>query len=92
MKNTAIALIVLPVLAGCVPQEEVDRRFPPETSCGSDTLGHLVGQPVTAFDFEALDRPVRILTPGAIYTQDYLPNRLNVYLDNRNVIERLGCG
>ncbi|HLU14673.1 MAG TPA: I78 family peptidase inhibitor [Burkholderiaceae bacterium] len=37
-------------------------------------------------------RVVRTLRPGQVITMEYNPERINLRLDNRDVIESLGCG
>lgn len=39
-----------------------------------------------------LPHPHRILIPGSAATTDYRPERLTIYLDTNNRIERLVCG
>ena len=34
----------------------------------------------------------RTLRPGQVITMEYNPERINLRLDNRDVIESLGCG
>ena len=61
-------------------------------SCGVADHEALVGQPLSAFDQSALDRPVRIIPPGGIVTMEYNPRRLNVDLDSASNIVRFWCG
>ena len=35
---------------------------------------------------------VRVIGPNQMVTQDFHSRRLNVYIDERNVITKLGCG
>ena len=92
-------LVIGLVLAGCVPPEETPPAAPPPDSgleertpdtCGLADVGVTVGDPVSAFDQAAWDKPVRIVPPGAIITMEYNPRRLNIDLDGRGQITRLG--
>lgn len=55
-------------------------------------FGHWVGGPVPEDELEALGRPYRVLTPGAMATMDYLPERINVYTDDEGTVLRVDCG
>lgn len=37
-------------------------------------------------------RTARVLKPGQMVTMEYLPGRLNIDVDERNVITNLRCG
>ena len=63
-----------------------------QRACGADELQHLLGTAVGGFDFDGLGRTVRVLPPGSLYTQDYIPQRLNVDVDGGGTITRLWCG
>lgn len=60
-------------------------------TCGADTIAGLVGQPVTEFEALGHTGPVRIIRPGDVVTMDYRSDRLNVMLDDQDVITRLAC-
>ncbi len=76
-------------VAGC----NVTNEGRPEmtSTCGAKSLQHLVGQPRSAFDAEAVGGPVRILPPGAMMTMDYRLDRLNVALSENGQIVRVWC-
>ena len=91
-----IAAAALLALTACAPNGEAldtDPNLPAnETACGAYALRYLEGEPRESFDFDALDGDVRILYPGSISTSDYLPQRLNVHIDNSGIITKLSCG
>lgn len=60
-------------------------------ACGADTMADLIGQPVTAYDASGHSGPVRIIRPGDAVTMDYRADRLNVMLDDQDVITGLAC-
>lgn len=89
------------VLTGCAPAgappvdvPTVDSGLEERTpdTCGMADLEGLVGQPVSAFDQAAWDKPVRVVPPGAIITMEYNAQRLNIDTDQRDRITRLWCG
>ena len=60
--------------------------------CGGAVLLPMIGA-----EFEALMRvellgPVRVIRPGQAVTEDYMPARLNIYLDDADRVQTLGCG
>lgn len=87
-------------LAACQPAAEglpaagprPERPAADLKTCAADELRYLSGSPVGSFDFGALMRPVRILPPGSLFTQEFAPQRLNVDLDGAGTIIRLWCG
>ena len=83
-------------LAACAPEEDtVDRPAPDavDALCPErEMLLTYVGGPVTAFDIDGYGKPVRLVPPGALVTQEYLPQRLNIETDAAGVITRFWCG
>lgn len=41
---------------------------------------------------EATDRSFRMLPPGSAMTMDYRPDRINIELDDNNIVVRVFCG
>ncbi len=95
----AICLSAL-LLAGCAttPVEPISAQ-PGEISgtCRRDSLASFVGQPAD----EALGarmlresgaRELRWVAKGMMVTMDYSADRLTVYLDAANRVERASCG
>ena len=65
--------------------------------CKADGFGDLVGQPATAeLGAKALDRAgartLRWIQPNTAVTMDYRQDRLDIYLDDHNVVSKLSCG
>jgi len=60
--------------------------------CGASAFQVLVGQPAEAAANLPTDKPVRVIPFGAIVTQEYIPNRINVRLDPEGIILRIDCG
>jgi len=60
--------------------------------CGGDELGYLIGQSANEIDVSALPERHRIICHACHVTMDYIFDRLNVYLDKSNRVERLTCG
>ena len=92
MKHAFPLLVCAPLLlAACVetvPMTPTD----PMASCGADRLQYLVGRPGVVLDGMRFSQDVRVIPHGSAVTMDYSPNRLNIWLDRRDVIERVTCG
>ena len=91
MKHALVALAVAPLLlSACVvvdpgPMDQTDqcRRVGPAVSGG---------QARRAAGRDALRQEVRVIQYGMAVTMDYRPYRLNIWLNDRDVIERVTCG
>jgi hypothetical protein len=91
MKHAVVALLVVPlVLAGCVVTAEPPGEMADQ--CGAAELQSLVGRPGAVLDGMRFSQDVRVIQPGMAVTMDYSAERLNIWLDDRDVIERVTCG
>jgi hypothetical protein len=93
MKHAFPLLLCAPLLlSACVivpvPTPPVDNL----SSCGADDLQYLVGRPGVVLDGMRFSQDVRVIQYGMAVTMDYSPYRLNIWLDRRDVIERVTCG
>ena len=92
-------LAVIALLAGCSssgsskdPAQQAGQR-----ECNVDKLQDLVGQTINVTLVEQVQQQagaeqVRVLAPRAPATMDYNPQRLNIDIDDAEVILRLSCG
>lgn len=89
-----LILVSLPMaLMACVaPVMPPEGPLPIENACNALELQDLVGQPASRLETIRFAGPVRIIQPGMAVTMDYLPNRLNIYIDDREVIAAVKCG
>lgn len=104
MSRALLLAAPLALLAGCTGSSgpcnpEATPAFPPAPAgeCAAAEFQRHVGAELTpALRAEITarqgDRRVRFIGPGDAVTQDFRPDRLNVTLDERNRIARLGCG
>jgi hypothetical protein len=91
MKRAILALVAGPLLlAGCVEPAPVPGD--PGGNCGAAELQYLVGQPGVVLDGMRFSQDVRVVEFGMAVTMDFNPERLNIWLDQRDVIERVTCG
>ncbi|WP_170430881.1 I78 family peptidase inhibitor [Ruegeria arenilitoris] len=90
---------ILILLAACAqtPPAPEDARLAPEAApvdlafCEGDAFASSVGQPVSTIQ-AALPERARVLGPDGLATQDYRIDRLNVFVDEGGIIQRLTCG
>lgn len=66
-------------------------------SCDLDAIQSAIGEPfyeanVSQLQSDSAARQVRVLRPGDMATMDHRPDRLNIHLDDQDVIEALRCG
>ncbi len=90
MRAVILSIFLLPaVLAGCVatlPDKD------PSGSCGADALQYLVGQPGAVLNGMRFGQEVRVIQPGMAVTMDYKAERLNIHLNQQDVIAEVSCG
>lgn len=89
MKHMVIALVAPLALAACLAEEPA--AMPEDDACGASALQHLVGQPKSVLDGMTFAPGTRILPPDAAMTMDFRPDRLNIFIDENGLIERLQC-
>jgi hypothetical protein len=92
--NRAFSLLLCaPLLLSACVMEPTPVQ-PPDTlaSCGANRLQYLVGQPGVVLDGMRFAQDVRVIQFGMAVTMDYKADRLNIWLDRRDVIERVTCG
>ena len=61
-------------------------------SCGASRYQSLIGQPAIVADLMAEANMARVLRPGMMTTMIYLPERMNIAVDENDIIERVYCG
>ena len=93
------------LLAGCAglasppPQESAPPppRVETRAECGAGQVQDRVGRAFSESLSEAIQAEsgaatVRVIRPGEAVTLDYRADRLNVRLDDRDIIIEIGCG
>ena len=63
-----------------------------DDTCGAVSYAVLIGQDSTALERILILREVRVIRPGSIVTQDYVPARLNFRINAAGNISELSCG
>lgn len=60
-------------------------------ACGASRFRALVGQPIASVDRSALPPRTRIISPGMMVTQDFLPERMNLRVGPDGKVAALEC-
>ena len=89
-------LLLLP-LAACTAAGPPPVSSPPPGICRGDALPSFVGQPATQELGSRMlvatgARTLRWVAKGMMVTMDFRADRLTVYLDGANRVERASCG
>ena len=92
------ALAALALLGACATPPSPSAG-PPQTaeqaraqdSCGATRFRHLVGAVADQIDRSALPPRTRIITPGMMVTQDFSPQRLNIFVGVDGKVGSLRC-
>ncbi|MDJ0277132.1 I78 family peptidase inhibitor [Sphingomonas sp. 2R-10] len=100
MKFLSIIVTTLALGACTTPQQaQSEAGAPPELpgDCGAGAVAGLVGKPFSAaLEAEAKRRTsartIRAIRPGTAVTMDFQPNRLNIDIDEKNVVTGFRCG
>ena len=94
--HTAACLALLALLAGCSsPAKPSDPGG--DSSCRAEAVPGMLGKPATAKRVERAREQtgassVRVLAPGDMRSLEYDPQRLNIEIDEAELIERIHCG
>lgn len=62
-----------------------------DDTCRAQRFADRIGQPIEGADFAGADT-LRVLRPGQLFSEDYVPTRLNVGVSRGGTIFRLWCG
>ena len=86
MKHASFIVLCLPILlAACVAPMASDQ-------CGASQLQYLVGQRGSVLEGMRFSQDLRVIQPGTSVTMDYRADRLNIRIDDRDVIVEVACG
>lgn len=84
------------VMMGCVELQAVPigvmDPLPIENACGAADLQGLVGQSATVLRTMRFGVQTRIIRPDEAVTMDFSPSRLNIEIDDHEVISLVSCG
>jgi ABC-type uncharacterized transport system auxiliary subunit len=97
LRHSLTSLSLLALLAGCNSQPPAKQAAEISGDCDVEQVHGVLGQTVSAklvqqVQQQANAKNVRVLAPGDAATMDYNPQRLNIDIDESEVIIRLSCG
>ncbi len=97
LRHHLASLSLLVLLAGCSSQPSSQSAAEISGDCSVDNLQGMLGQDASAELIEQIQqqanaKTLRVLAPGDAATMDYNPQRLNIDIDESEVIIRLTCG
>ena len=100
MRNASLGALLMASSACAVtlpPEPQVPVHGDAGGSCNASAAQGLVGRPANnelGFEAQRLTgaRSVRWIRPGDMVTMEFSPNRLNIHLDERHRVSRIGCG
>jgi len=92
-------VILLVALTACAPAAPIApaETAAPDAACSAAGAESLVGKIYSADSVEQAriasgSKNVRVIRPGMAVTMDYRVDRLNVDLDEKNMVTRVHCG
>lgn len=104
MKAFALFTTLLLGLSACAPKPEPVPVHDPNIdvtpglndkepdTCRAGLFGFYIGRPVAEIQAAVADKPLMVLAPGALGTQDYNAARINAFVDDKGLVSRLSCG
>ncbi|NQD96306.1 hypothetical protein HP532_26970 [Pseudomonas sp. CrR25] len=97
--SASLALVTLLTACSSVDTHEAPSRSPDNasTGCKAEAVPGLLGKRATAERVEMAReqtgaKSVRVLAPGDMTTMDHNPQRLNIDIDEAELIQRISCG
>lgn len=91
-------------LSACAPEPEPMPVYDPNIdvtpglndkepdTCHAGKFSYYVGKPVAALQVAVADKPLVVLAPGALGSQEYNSGRINAFVDATGLVYRLSCG
>lgn len=79
-------------LAGCIEEDKRADGGQDVPTCGAEDLQGIVGKPFDVSMIPPDRKAVRVVRPGMAVTMDYRSDRLNIELDDEDVITKVTCG
>jgi hypothetical protein len=104
MKAFSLISVVLAGLAACAPEPEPVPLYDPTIDvtpglndkepdiCHAANFSYYVGKPVAELQTAVADKPLLVLAPGSLGSQEYNSARINAFVDETGNVYRLSCG
>ncbi len=92
----AFAAILAVSASACAPTQPAQAPEPVSVddrdACFAKQLSGLIGKPLTNSSVPPASPKVRHIRPGDAVTEDFRIERLNIYVDSTDMIEKINCG
>ncbi len=97
LRPAASAVLLLAVAACASPQPLQPGDAASGAACDASTVQDAIGKPATTDTIERVrvdsrSRVVRVIHPGQVITMDFSTERVDVRVDDNNVILAVTCG
>ena len=95
MRLLTLSLAAAGLLAGCAAPVDRGPATPSDdapTQCRADQYGHLIGRNRSEIPPTPAGQTWRVACTTCPVTMDYNPQRLNIDIDDDDIIIRLSCG
>lgn len=102
MMRLAVSILALGLAAACAQDSPAPPvELPPGAvsgapdgtdECGAKANAHIIGKKLDDASVPPQSPKVRHIRPGDAVTEDYRVERLNIYVDSADVIEKINCG
>ena len=97
LRHALASLSLLALLTGCSSQPPAQPSAEISGDCNVEQVHGVLGQTASSELIEQVQqqanaKTLRVLAPGDAATLDYNPQRLNIDIDESEVIIRLTCG
>lgn len=63
----------------------------PDT-CHAGLFTYYIGKPVTEVQAAVAGKPLMVIAPGSLGSQEYDSARINAFVDDKGLVYRLSCG
>ena len=89
MRRAPLAFLLALPLGACVADPLTVGDATARDACGASDFAGMMGMPLAAL---TVPQGARVIRPGDMVTQDFVPDRLNVVLDEADRLSRAFCG
>ena len=91
-------------LSACAPEPEPLPVYDPKVdvtpglndkepdTCHAGLFSYYIGKPVAEVQAAVADKPLVVIAPGALGSQEYDSARINAFVDDKGLVYRLSCG
>lgn len=97
IRSLALAALLIVAVGACAPTQSA--AFPEpvapveeQDACFAKQLTDLIGKPLTNSTVPPASPKVRHIRPGDAVTEDFRLDRLNIYVSDIDIIEKINCG